>query len=796
MKKLWLLLFFMLFNLNAALAQVSPVTPPPPVDYAKVNSALDKISTQLNSGKITAKETSDFLQTINQIQDQVNTARTQTSNELDSTQKKLNALGTAPENGQKEPAAIAKQRKEFSAQADNLKASIAQADLVKTKIEELGSLILKIRNQELLNNILVKQSSIFHPQEFWDSLVSFAGFLYDLAKSPHSWYQNLSADQQNLVKSNVIYVALSMLAALIAAMFLSRYIKKWFGYKKAIERPDYSQKVRAALWMLVARGVIPAAIIGAFLLWQRSNALINDGSFGILLRTGALYLLYYYLSKAIVRVTFTPFSPKWRIIEVNDDKARSLNQALIFSIAAICFVSFFQTLAARMEYNSDIIYSLKIFANAVKAFCIIIVAKRFLYDNQDLSDEQIAAADSDENDDVGELSLSSKVSLAITFFMIAAFSLSLFGYIRLSEFIVNRFIISALVIGAFYIFDKLIRVLFHQILLFKFWIRTFKINRRSLVKSEFWFGLILTPLLFILAFLVLLAVWGVSVDILISNVKNFLVGFNIGGIRISITSILLGLVSFFVSMALVKLLKNSLATGNLSKIEMDEGVRNSVIAIVGFIGFVISALVAIAVMGGSFASLAIIAGALSFGAGLGLQNMVSNLVSGMTILFERPIKIGDWIIINGQEGIVKKINMRSTELETWSKSHVIIPNSEILSQSVTNLTYSNRMGRVEVQVGVAYDSDIDLVKSTLLDIARTTQNVLANPEPSVAFTALADSSLNFQLNAYTSNVYNKAAIANALREEIVTRFKKLNIEIPFTQRVVHLQNETPALKTS
>ncbi len=796
MKKLWLLLFFMLFNLNAALAQVSPVTPPPPVDYGKVNSALDKISTQLNSGKITAKETSDFLQTINQIQDQVNTARTQTSNELDSTQKKLNALGTAPENGQKEPAAIAKQRKEFSAQADNLKASIAQADLVKTKIEELGSLILKIRNQELLNNILVKQSSIFHPQEFWDSLVSFAGFLYDLAKSPHSWYQNLSADQQNLVKSNVIYVALSMLAALIAAMFLSRYIKKWFGYKKAIERPDYSQKVRAALWMLVARGVIPAAIIGAFLLWQRSNALINDGSFGILLRTGALYLLYYYLSKAIVRVTFTPFSPKWRIIEVNDDKARSLNQALIFSIAAICFVSFFQTLAARMEYNSDIIYSLKIFANAVKAFCIIIVAKRFLYDNQDLSDEQIAAADSDENDDVGELSLSSKVSLAITFFMIAAFSLSLFGYIRLSEFIVNRFIISALVIGAFYIFDKLIRVLFHQILLFKFWIRTFKINRRSLVKSEFWFGLILTPLLFILAFLVLLAVWGVSVDILISNVKNFLVGFNIGGIRISITSILLGLVSFFVSMALVKLLKNSLATGNLSKIEMDEGVRNSVIAIVGFIGFVISALVAIAVMGGSFASLAIIAGALSFGAGLGLQNMVSNLVSGMTILFERPIKIGDWIIINGQEGIVKKINMRSTELETWSKSHVIIPNSEILSQSVTNLTYSNRMGRVEVQVGVAYDSDIDLVKSTLLDIARTTQNVLANPEPSVAFTALADSSLNFQLNAYTSNVYNKAAIANALREEIVTRFKKLNIEIPFTQRVVHLQNETPALKTS
>ena len=178
---------------------------------------------------------------------------------------------------------------------------------------------------------------------------------------------------------------------------------------------------------------------------------------------------------------------------------------------------------------------------------------------------------------------------------------------RSSEFIIDRFIISAVIIGVFYIIDNLLRVIFHQILRFKFWIRTLKIDRRTLVKSEFWFGLLLTPVMWILAGLALLALWGVSVDILLRNVKNFLVGFNFGGVHVSITSILLGIFTFIVSLFLFKLLKGSFQNGKLSKIDMDEGVRNSVITSIGFIGFVFSLILGIAVMGGSFDSIAIIA---------------------------------------------------------------------------------------------------------------------------------------------------------------------------------------------
>lgn len=783
-----------------AAVPASATTPPAPIptadfDFAQVDRELDKITDKLKSGKISSGETGSYLQKLNDILDTANRTKIVYNDNLDSVRRKIDALGAAPEKGEKEPADIAARRQKFSSQADVYKAKIAQADLIKTKVDEINSLILKIRNRELLNQIMVKQSSIFHPKEFWLSLTKFAAFSFELIKSPLKWYQELSAPNKETVNNNIAAVVLAMLAALGAAIWLNLFIRKWFGYKSNIERPAYTQKVRAGLWMFAARGAIPAAIFGAFLIWLRSNSLINSSSFGLLLQTAAEYLLWYYLGKAVVKVTFTPFNSRWRIIEVNDAKAKSISSALIFSLAAICIVSFFLSLADRMNYDNAIIYSLKIFANAVKAFCVILIARRVLYDNdggeeasENKNNDGVNHADADDGE-VPELSTSSKISLFISFLMTAAFACSLFGYIRLSEYIINRFIVSAIVVVIFYILNKLLRVIYHQLLRLRFWTRTLRIRSRSLIKSEIWFGLLLTPVIWITAALALLAVWGVSVDILITKVKNFLVGFNIGGMHISITSIILGIISFFIVTWLFKLLKNSFISGNLSKLEMNDGVKNSVVSSISFLGFIVSALIAVAVMGGSLSSIAIIAGALSFGVGLGLQNMVSNLAAGMTILWERPIKIGDWVIINGQEGIVKRINMRSTELESWNKSMVIIPNSDILSKSLINKTYNGRMGRVEIPVSVSYNSDIKEVKKLLLKIAGDDPDVLATPAPSLQFTSLGDNSMNFQLNCYTANVYNGSGISFRVREKIIEMFREKSINIPFPQRVLYVEGK-------
>ena len=466
-------------------------------------------------------------------------------------QKKLDALGPKPENAKTEPESITSQRQSLNLQEDKLKAQTAQAAFLSAKIDEINNLILKNRNKELLNNILVKQSSFLHPQEFINSLREFGHFVFNLSKSPLIWYQNLPPKSQTKVKEQFFFAALSVVATLFISIFISFYLRRSLGYLPSTERPNYWQKIRTAGWMFIAKSIVPASTLGIIFFWFYDNKSITNNAFGLLLHNIILYFAYYFITTAVISIIFTPASSKWRLIEVADSKAQKIYSALIFSTIAICFISFFQSLADQTENSEATIYSLNIFANAAKALCIILVSKIALYDNTPLSEDELS-----ENTAIAGLSLSSKISLLISFSMLIAFGLSLGGYIRLSEYIINHFIYSIVVIGIFYIFGKLFFWICHRILLMRFWLKTFRISHKSLSKGEFWLGLLLTPILWLTCFLTLLAVWGVPVDLLLARVKSFLIGFNIGGIHISIYSILLGIISFFVFLSLFKLLKN------------------------------------------------------------------------------------------------------------------------------------------------------------------------------------------------------------------------------------------------
>ena len=756
------------------------------INLTKISRRLDAISLQLETTKPSEEQIELFLQENNQILADILQKKADLLLDLATIQKRISALGELPDNESAEPIEIARQRKLFNLEADKYKAEIAQADLIKTKIDEINSQIIKIRNQELFNQIMVKQKSIFQPTEVWLSVRSLGEFFLKVAQSPLTWYEKLTAPDRDVVNKHLLTIGLILILSLIGGTYLSRVIKRNFGYRRNVDFPSYAQKVGAAIGMIVGRGIVPSIFFGAFLIWLLQNKLLAGSDFENLLYLAALYLLYYYLVAAIIKITLTPSSGKWRIIEVCDRRARKICASLLFAAAAICGVLFLLSLAQALQTAPAALISLKIVALAIKALAIILVLHRFFYDPEAECNNLSPVNDENET----QLSGQARLGILLTIIIAAAFGISLLGYVSLSEFIINHFMLSVLVIGAFYVGQKFLIALFHQILRFNFWRRSLRIARRTLVKTEFWFTLILSPIWLIACGLVLLSLWGVSVDIMLHNFKNFLIGFDIGGVHISITSILLGVLCFALSMYIFKLIRNSFDNGNLSKIEMDEGIRSSIVSLLGFFGFIFSIILAIAVMGGSLRSITIIAGALSFGAGLGLQNVVSNLVAGLTILFERPIKVGDWVIVDGQEGIVKKINMRSTELETWSKSNIIIPNAAILSQSVINLTYSDRIGRIEIKVGVDYDSNIELVTNTLLEIAQANPKILPSPAPTVAFTEFGDSSLNFQLNCFTANIYDKSLISNELRERIILAFRDKNINIPSPQKLVYVPSPT------
>jgi small-conductance mechanosensitive channel len=183
---------------------------------------------------------------------------------------------------------------------------------------------------------------------------------------------------------------------------------------------------------------------------------------------------------------------------------------------------------------------------------------------------------------------------------------------------------------------------------------------------------------------------------------------------------------------------------------------------------------------------------LSVGIGFGLQNIASNFISGLILLIERPVQIGDRIAVGDLSGDVKKISLRTTVVETMDRVSILVPNAQLLENEVTNWSYGDKRVRIHVPVSVAYGSDVDLVTRLLLEVAADERGVLTSPEPIVHFLEFADSSLNFDLICWTPEVAVIPGVKNELNRAIDKAFREHDIEIPFPQRVVHMPARSSA----
>jgi small-conductance mechanosensitive channel len=282
--------------------------------------------------------------------------------------------------------------------------------------------------------------------------------------------------------------------------------------------------------------------------------------------------------------------------------------------------------------------------------------------------------------------------------------------------------------------------------------------------------------------------WGFSGADIRDWFRALFFGFEIGQFRISLARILIGLLLFTALLFATRLVQRWLRDRVLQPPRVDAGIANSIDTVAGYVGTSIAALVAVSYAGLDITNLAIVAGALSVGIGFGLQSIVNNFVSGLILLIERPIRVGDWIVVGNEQGNVRRISVRATEIETFDRASLIVPNSELITSKVLNWTHRNMMGRVTLKVGADYAADPRKVMQILKTSADENPLVLKTPEPQVVFDGFGANSLDFTLRFVLSDLTRSGDVQSEVRIAILEGFRREGIEMPYSQHDVHLRD--------
>ncbi|MEM1374849.1 MAG: DUF3772 domain-containing protein [Pseudomonadota bacterium] len=745
-----------LFLACLAVAQTEP-------DYAewedvasRAEAALANAAASTEAFTTLRESVDDYRAVFSEAQD-INSAR------LETLRDQIDALGEAPSEGAPEEEAVADRREDLEAQLAELETPALRAGEAFRRangiIGEIDTIIRERRAAALMS----RQSSPLDPAGWLGVPHALQGAWRVLTEGAARNIANGSA--REALNDNLPFILVLLVIALVAVLRSRRWLEI-LGDR--LEGRGQGAGIRVSAF-LVSLGQIAVPMVGLFAL---TRALILTGLFDA---PGERLI-------ALIPIFgFAVFMARWlagRLFPSSDAAATPLSlgptarrkgRFTVFYLGIA--VAAFGALRAVSELGD---FSLTI--RGVLEFPILLVLGLLLY--------RIAAVLSAHQRSVnaeGEVQpsiLDRLVSTLARFARIVAIVgpiMSALGYVNAAEALMLPAVATLALFAALALLTVLVRDLYTLL-------------DREQGPDESLVPVLVSAVLFLGAMPLLALIWGASLTDLREVLVRVQEGVTVGETTISPGAFFVLIFVFAVGYAITRFVQSALRTSVLPKTRIDVGGQTALVSGLGYLGVFLAGLLAISAAGIDLSSLAFIAGALGVGIGFGLQNIVSNFISGIILLVERPISEGDWIEVGGNMGFVRDISVRSTRIETFDRTDLIVPNADLISGTVTNYTRGNTVGRVIVPVGVAYGTDTKKVEAVLQEIGESHPMVSLNPKPFVYFKGFGADSLDFEIRAILRDVTWMIIVHTEMNHAIAKRFAEEGIEIPFAQRDIWLRN--------
>ncbi len=734
---------------------------PPEPDYAAW-SDLAETAQQALDADVSIEDLEALRSDLASRRSQFLSAQDTNAARIDTVQSQLDSLGDPPAEGEPpESEQIADRRQDLEDQLSELRAPVRRAEEAYTTADSLVAAIDRRIRDRYAAELLARQPTPLNP-------VYWPGAVETVIGSGIAVGEEVIGNWRDPDLQATAWRTLPLAVPLLVIGLLLLFRSSWWVHLLLRWALGHSRRGRGVISFILSLGQVTFPIAGAVLiaaavdLTRISGPLLSEG-LSALIKVVAPVVLGFWLTKMLF-----PFDRPGPLSleDALSDKLRRYGRLLAIATSVIFALRTFATLTER----SDIAVSVLLYAPRLLLAFLLYRVGRFLMTARRPSE----IGDGDERTITG--SFTRFLGRLLTVAAISAVILATAGYANATKFLLIPAVETLALTGLVVVLQRLVYDFYALVT------DTAEGTNDALAPVLIGFGLTLAALP------IYALIWGARVADLTEIWSRFRAGFSFGETRLSPTDFFTFILVFVVGYALTRFVQATLRNSVLPKTRLDVGGRNAISAGVGYIGIFIAVIAAVTSAGIDLSSLAIVAGALSVGIGFGLQNVVSNFVSGIILLIERPISQGDWIEVNGQMGYVRDISVRSTRIETFDRTDVIVPNADLISGTVTNWTRGNNVGRVIVPVGVAYGTDTQKVEKVLTEIARDHPMVSLNPPPFIYFKGFGESSMNFEIRAILRDVNFVLNVQTDMNHQIARRFAAEDIKIPFAQRDLWLRN--------